>query len=212
MSIARHARTMISAGIIASLLTMLFHPTGQSVLADAQAGGPNLIARGTHLLAIVAQPLLLTGMGVVSWQLRARPALAGLGFVSYLLAAFSLIIAAVMSGLVAPRLAEIMVEVSAADRDGVMQQWYLSHNYNQAFAQVAVLLTGLAILSWSSAMRAVERFPAGLAWYGIIIGATGTVGGLLNLFPLDIHRFGLIVLVQSSWMLWTATVLRRLDA
>ncbi len=206
---ARHARTMILTGIVASLLTMLFHPTGQSVLADAQAGGHNAVARGTHLLAIVAQPLLLAGMGVLSWQLRARPALAGLGFLAYLVAAVALMIAAVMSGVVAPRLAEILVAVSAGDRQLVMQQWYLSHTYNQAFAQVAVLLTGVAILSWSAAMRASAAFPKGLTLFGVVIGVVGFLGGFFNAFPLDIHRFGLIVLVQSAWMLWASRQLGR---
>ena len=77
MTESRSASTLIYVGIGASLLTMLFHPTGSSVMADAQAGGGNLAARATHLLAIVAQPVLLTALAVMSWRLRARPVLAG---------------------------------------------------------------------------------------------------------------------------------------
>ncbi|MBA3855173.1 MAG: hypothetical protein C0503_12225 [Gemmatimonas sp.] len=209
MTASRHASTMIYAGIVASLLTMAFHPTGSSVLADAEAGGGNVIARGTHLLAILAQPLLLTAMGILSWRLRDRAALAGLGFASYALSAFAIIIAAAMSGLVAPRLAEILVEVAAADKPGVMQQWYLSHTYNQVFAQISVIFTGVAILSWSAAMRTTGAFPRGLSTFGLVIGAIGTFGALFNLLPLDIHRYGLIVLVQSIWMAGVAVTLRK---
>ena len=212
MTLTRHASTMILIGIVASLLTMIFHPTGAAVMADAQAGGSNIAARGTHLMAIVAQPLLLTAMGVLSWQLRARPALAGLGFAAFLLSAFAIIIAAAMSGLVGPRLAEILVEVSEADRQDVMQQWYLSHTYNQVFAQISVLMTGVAILSWSAAMRSVAPFPRGLSTLGLVLGSIGAAGALFNLFPLDIHRYGLIVLVQSVWMFWCGRVLRRQTA
>lgn len=204
----RAAANAITIGTIASLVTMALHPTGADVVREAESGGHNAMVRGVHLLAVAAQPLLLAGTARLTWRLRTQPA-AWLGLASFVLAALAVTIAAAASGLIAPHVAESLAEASAAQRDWFLELLHFTAAINRAFAEIYVLLLGLAVLCWGWAMRGGVEFPRGLGVLGLIIGAAAVLIGGTGLLPLDIHGFGAVVLGQAVWMLWMQASLRR---
>ncbi len=203
----RHAATAIIVGTVASIITMALHPTGADAIRVAEAGGHNVLIRGVHLLAVVAQPLLLAGTAALTWRLRASAA-ALLGMASFTLAIFAIIVAAAASGLVAPHVAESLAGTVGAERTLFLELLHYTGSINRAFASLYVMLTGIAVLAWSWAMRGVDAFPAGLGWLGFALGAAGIFVGSTGVVPLDVIGFGAVVLAQAVWMLWMAMALR----
>lgn len=208
MSHDRAAANAITIGTIASLVTMALHPTGADVVREAEAGGHNALVRGVHLLAVAAQPLLLAGTARLSWRLRTQPA-AWLGLTSFALAALAVTIAAAASGLIAPHVAESLAEANATQREWYLELLHYTATINRAFAEIYVLLLGVALLGWGWAMRAGSEFRHGLAWLGLILGVAAVAIGGTGLLPLDIHGFGAVVLGQAVWMLWMGRALLR---
>ena len=98
-----------------------------------------------HGIAIACLPLLATGLpGAGAWLRWSTSAT--LGCVMYAIATVCNLIAATMSGFVAPRL------LSGGTPDATSQLLlHYTHDTNQAFAMLAVLATGIAflLLGWS---------------------------------------------------------------
>lgn len=204
MNTDRSAAKAILVGIAAGLATMLLHPTGHDVLREASAGRSNALAAGVHWLAILAQPLVLAGTLALTLRLRARRDLAIGAFVFFAFGSVMVIVAAVMSGLVAPAVLRGIGEADEAARALRMAQLRHTGLMNQAFAAVYVVSTGIAILLWSWAMLVGREIARGLAVYGLILGAALTVGVLSGVLHLGIHGFLLVVLGVGAWMGWVA--------
>lgn len=203
------AALTLAAGSIAVLLTMGLHPTGSDVLQGAASGGTNAQVRAVHGLAILAVPLLGSGMARVAWHLRAQPMLSSLGGAFYLLALVAVVIAAVASGFISPAIADW--SVGATDGEKAMRMLFFGYTgrLNRAFALVYVLLSAVAMACWSVAMLRSAPFPRGLAWLGIVVAiglAAGIVTGQLSL---GVHGFGGVVLAQTAWVGWAALSLHR---
>lgn len=216
----RAAATAIVAGTVATLVTMAFHPTGGDIVRDAPGGGQAALARGVHLLAIVALPFLLAGLAALTWRLRAH-AEAVLALASWTIAIVAIAAAAAMSGFVAPSLATALAQAGddAVLRDALTTALGYTGRLNQAFATVYVVLAGVAVLAWSLAMRgqamhdnaahAPATWPRGLVVLGLVIGGAQVVIGATGILSLDVHGFGALVAGQATWLLWTAARLRR---
>lgn len=127
---------------------------------------------------------------------------------SFTLAIFAIIVAAAASGLVAPHVAESLAGTVGAERTLFLELLHYTGSINRAFASLYVMLTGMAVLAWSWAMRGVDAFPAGLGWLGFALGAAGIFVGSTGVVSLDVIGFGAVVLAQAVWMLWMAMALR----
>lgn len=207
MSLYRHASTAIVLGTVASIVTMALHPTGADAIRIAEAGGHNVLIRGVHLLAVLAQPFLLAGTAALTWRLRSSGA-AMLGMASFTLAVFAVMIAAAASGLVAPHVAESVADAAGSEQALFFELLHYTGAINRAFASLYVMLTGMAVLAWSWAMRGADAFSAPLSWLGLVLGAAGMFVGSTGVVPLDVIGFGAVVLTQAVWMLWMAVVMR----
>lgn len=205
----RRAALALMTGTVATLVTMSFHPSGADTLHTASAGGQNYLVRAVHALAIGALPFMTVGMLALTLRMRHWRDLAVLAFVTYSLAIVAILIAAAMSGLVSPALAELRARTPEGEQRMVMQLFHMSGVLNQAFAKIYVVLTGLAFMGWSLAMRAEPEFPRALGVLGILVGLVGIVGVASGHLRLTVHGFGAVVVAQSVWVLWTATVMRR---
>ena len=206
------AAAALSCGSLAILITMAFHPTGADAIHNASTGVPNSLSRAVHALAIAAMPLLLAGMLAVSWRLRARSELAVLAYTAYLLGIVAVMMAAAMSGFIAPSLADKIPSLTGAAREMAMQQFHYTGSINQAFAKIYVCLAGSAFLLWSIAMRDTGNFPRALSWLGIVVGVVQLVGIGSGTLPMNVHGFGAVVLAQSIWVFWVARELAQHEA
>lgn len=205
----RSAAIALVAGTVAGLITMALHPTGHDVMSNAAAGRANTLNMAVHSLALLGQPLLLAGMLVVTLRLGAVRDVAVLAYVCFSFAMVAVLIAAVASGFLAP---EMVREIAGADdreRAGMLNALHYTGALNQAFAKVHVVFSGIALLLWSTAMLREPAIPRAVAIFGLITGTLQVVGVLSGKLRLDIHGFGLVVLLQGIWMVWLARLLWR---
>lgn len=98
----RQSAALLMTGVPLPLLVLVMHPTGHE-LADDPDGRMRAVNALVHGIAIACLPLLATGLaGLCAW-LR-WSATASLAFAVNLLASACNLVAAMLSGLVAPRL------------------------------------------------------------------------------------------------------------
>ncbi len=210
MSTDRSAAIALVSGSAAGLVTMFAHPTGHEVVRNAAAGASNALTSGVHWLAIVGEALILTGALAITRRLRTRRDIAVGAYVFFALAGVAVIIAAAASGLLAPSIVDRLATADAPERASMMNALHYTGLLNQTFARVHVLFSGIAILLWSGAALGGRELSRPLAVFGLLFGAVlaaGVLSGYLR--RLDIHSFGLVVVGQGAWMVWTATQLWR---
>jgi hypothetical protein len=204
MNTNRKAGLALTIATVGTFVTMGLHPTGAETISNSAAGGANLITRGVHALAIAMLPLMLSGLLLLTLRLRSQLELAVAAYMSYALAVVAVLIAAAASGLLSPSIADRMAMGDEAVRESLLQQFRFSGLINQAFSKIYVSLSSLSIVLWSIAMRTTPSFPRSLVGLGVIVGLLGIAGIFSGHLHLGIHGFGLVVLAQGVWTLWTA--------
>lgn len=177
---------------------MALHPAGVPHNADAK--NIILLAIVVHGVAIATAPALTFGMFALSRSIGFAKPVPALAFFFYFFGAIAGILAATMSGLVAPRLIEATMAASA-DKDllhGLLRlEWFL----NQSFATVHVAFFSGAIALYAAAWPDRGPLAAVIQIAGFIVGigvfawlATGTL-------TLNVHGMGAVVLLQGTWFI-----------
>ncbi len=193
----RQSAALLMTGVLLPLLVLVMHPTGHE-LADDPVGRMRAVNTLVHGIAIACLPLLATGLaGLCAW-LR-WSATASLGFAFYLLSSGCNLVAAMMSGFVAPR-----VLSASATADASLLHY--THDINQAFATTAVVAAGTAFVLWGVALH--RRGKAWLAALGAGIGIAQVAGILSGLLQLDVTGILLATGLQATWLLPLAWTLR----
>ncbi len=204
MSTNRTTAIALIAGSLAGLVTMILHPTGHDIVANASAGMSNTLNSAVHLLSIIAQPLVLSGALGITVRLTARRDLAFGAFVFFALGSFAVIIAGVASGFIAPATLQGMAPADDAQRAAMLGDLRYTGIVNQAFARIYVIFAGVALVLWSLAILQGREMSRALAAYGVLVGATLVVTVAIGALPLDIHGFGAVVLGIGAWFVWAA--------
>jgi hypothetical protein len=203
MNSNRSAALALALGSLGGLITMAFHPTGRDVLHNVNAGQSNLLSEAIHLLALLAQPVILAGTLGIAVRLRRRD-LAAAGVAFYWLAAVASILAAAASGFIAPATIADYAQSDPQKQAMLLNMFHYTGLLNATFARMYALFAGSAILLWSIGMAGGLEFSLGLAVFGGVFGGllvAVTASGQLHL---DVHGFGAVVLLQTVWMVWTA--------
>ncbi len=225
----RAAAAALVAGSLAGLVVMAAHPTARDAIRNAEAGAPNTLLVGVHVLGLLVQPLLLAGTLAVTRRLCARPPgappaagssagwLAVGANVYFALASVAALAAATASGLVAPGVLRGYAAADAPARAAMLAALDYTGRLNRACARADVLLTGVALLLWSAAMLvdrpgASRPWPRALAGYGVVVGLALVAGAATGRWRLGVHGFGLVVLGQGVWMAGAAAHLWRAPA
>ncbi len=194
-------------GTAAMIGVMALHPSGH---VSAHAGEVARILRLgviVHAIAIGTAPLLTFGFFAFTRSIGFDKALASLALVVYAFGAVAAMLAAAMSGLVAPRLIEAQIAAPAGPsliHDLLRFEWYL----NQAFATLGVALLSAAIALWALAWPGKDALGAAIQIAGLVVGIgvfTWLVSGTLEL---DVHGMGAVVLAQGAWTILAALGLR----
>ena len=193
----RQSAALLIAGVLLPLLVLVMHPSGHD-LADDPSGRMRAVNALVHGIAIAYLPLLATGLaGLCTW-LR-WSATATLAFAIYLIASTCNLLAAMMSGFVAPRL----LSGGATPNASLL---HFTHDINQAFATSAVVAAGVAFVLWSLALH--RRGKTWLAALGVVIGIVQVAGILSGLLQLDVKGILLATALQAAWLLPLAWTLR----
>ncbi len=205
----RTAGIALIAGSLGGLLTMILHPTGSDVVNNAATGAANTLNASVHLLAIISQPLVLSGALGLTVNLKDRRDFAFAGFVFFALASFAVIIAAAASGLVASSVVAGLAKATDAQRAAAMGALGYTSVLNQAFAKVYVALGGVALILWSLAMIKGREMGRALGVYGMVVGLLMVSIAIGGWVVLDIHGFGAVVIAVGAWFVWAAIGLIR---
>jgi hypothetical protein len=197
------------AGSCGLIITMSLHPTGRVANAQMESMLRRLIA--VHALAIACIPVLFLGVWGLSRRLDSSDRLAVSGLVVYALALLAVMNAAVADGLVNPGLFRQFVASAASSQTADSWRMISRYNFfvNQAYAQVYVAASSVALLLWSAATLHRKALRRGLGIYGCILGSltlTALLSGRLNL---DAHGFGAVVFGQAAWFVAAGVLLWR---
>jgi hypothetical protein len=193
-------------GMAGSIITMAFHPTGHDLSTPEHSASMMQLNVAVHSLALVCVPILFMGALGLTRRLAATNRLALAGLVLFGYAEVAVMIAATVSGLVAPGLFHHM----AAD-PGMADIWRavltLNGHLNQAFAQVYVVASSAAIVLWSAAILRASNFSRPLGVYGCILGPLTVIAVLSGHIRLNVHGFGMIVASQAVWFISAGVLL-----
>ena len=200
------------AGSIGTIITMSLHPSGHVPAAQLESMIGVLIA--VHALAIASVPVLFMGTLGLSLRLRSNHRAAMTALAIYSVALIAVINAAVADGLVTPNVLRQIV--LAAGTQPAAATWGAISHYNffvnQAFAQVFVAGSSVALILWSIAAWPGRELPRGLCAYGCVVGTVASVAMLAGHLPLDVHHFGIVILSQAIWLTSAGvTMLRNRD-
>ena len=188
MSDEKKGGLALIAANLAGMATMALHPLpGQ--MADPHTRVLNV---AVHALAMLSAPLALTGGIVLARRTQSLSAVVFQGF-----ALVAALLATAMSGLVATALLQ-----QSAPHELLLMTGAL----NQAFSRTFAVGTSVALVLWSIAGWRGHSLPRALALYGTACGLLCAVF-VFSGAPLDVHRFGALVLAQAIFFVWAGVTL-----
>ncbi len=195
-----------SAGMI---ITMSLHPTGQVAPGQVEPIIRMLIA--VHALALACVPVLFLGAWGLSRRMASPDNLAVAGLVLYTFALLAVMNAAVADGLITPSLLRQLVASAGSPSaiDGWRMMSHFNFYVNQAYAQVFVAASSVAIVLWSAASWRSRELARGLGIYGFILGPVTLVALFSGRLNLNAHGFGIITFGQASWFIVAGALLWR---
>ena len=161
-----------------------------------------------HGIAIAAQPLILLGLIGLSQYLEWSGMATG-ALVVYSFSVVGNLVAALMSGFVASDVIDRLRGADIADTTPYQALLHYTGSINQAFARVAVLAAGVAILLWSSEIGRTRRLSRTSAVVGMAVGLILMLGLLLGQLHPDVRGIILATALQALWMVLIAHQLLR---
>ncbi|HEY2232541.1 MAG TPA: hypothetical protein VGK01_03610 [Candidatus Angelobacter sp.] len=188
-------------GMIGTIITMAFHPTGNDLLSSGQFSHVARIGVAVHALALICLPIIFLGCLGLYQRLAAPDRLSLAALVMYGFAAVAVMNAATLSGLVAPGVARHMLAGEPGSRDMWSVAFHLSGDLNQAFAMVFVVASSSAILLWSISILRSGIFSRALGIYGCFVAPLTLIAVLSGHIRLNVHGFGMVVLGQAIWFI-----------
>lgn len=187
-------------GALATLVVMGLHPTAHDLFGAAgrSAARLNLFV---HALAIASCPVLFFGAMGINRRFPSDHAWATGAIVFWGFALVGVMCAALASGLIAPKVIEWITSADEANRQTYHALLAYNRQVNQAFAKVHVAMSSVAILLWSVAILSTRAFARFFGWLGCIVGVVVLTGLFSGRLTLDVHGFGVVILLQAAWLI-----------
>jgi hypothetical protein len=183
---------------------MAVHPSGHIQGSTEEVAHTLRLGVIVHAAAIATAPLLTFGTFVLTRAIGFEKPAATLAFVTYAFGAFAVMLAAAMSGLVAPKLIAAQIGAGAAEQTlihGLARfEWYL----NQAFAQLHVAFFSGAILLWSLGWPERGIAAAAVQIAGVVVAAGALTWLIMGTPTTSVHGMGAIVVAQGAWLILAA--------
>jgi hypothetical protein len=204
MPISRRATGVaFIAGSVLLLATMALHPMGKD-LHGPDAAHMIAVNKWVHAMALLGIPVLCfagIGMsGLIDGYGRSL-----LATVFYCAGSFTGLSAGIINGFVVPELNEL----GATDAAGAELLGRLSWMLNQAFTKVYVGLSSLGLLIWCVHLWRSRMLHRAFAGYGAAVAVVTLVLLISGHLHMDVHGFGLVVLLQASWCIGVGVALIR---
>lgn len=201
MSNDRWSGLALIVGSVGMITTMALHPSGRTPAAEIEPMIRKIIA--VHGLALACLPILFLGAWGLSRRIAGSDHLALSGVVVYAFGLLAIMNAGVANGLVFPVLLQRIADSTGSPQ--AVEAWRMIARYNfyvnQAYAQVFVAASSVAIFLWSASIWRSRELGRGLGIYGCLLGPV-TLGALFSgHLNLDAHGFGIVVLGQAIWFM-----------
>jgi hypothetical protein len=181
------------AATAAGLVTMALHPTPHQVFGGPDPHRAAQLGVLVHGLAIASAPVSFLG-ALALYRRTADPARLSLAaLVCYGFSLFAVTVAAAASGFLATGLA---LAPEPAPRTTLLLVALL----NQGFAKIDVVASSAGIFLWSLAIWRGRTLPRGIAAYGFVLAPAVAALVVTGSLRLDVHGFGLVVLLQGIWV------------
>ena len=158
-----------------------------------------VFAGPAHGLALVSVLVLFLGGCGLTRALAGPDRLAFCAVVTFGFACVAVMVAAAVSGWVAPDMMGMM------DRDvpeaGAMWRIAIASMFrvNQAMSRIYSVGTALAILLWSLSSLRGARLSPGVAWYGCVASPVVAVLILVGHLRLNVHGMTVVMLSEVVW-------------
>jgi len=189
------------------IITMSLHPTGHVAVAQVESMIRVLIA--VHALALACIPIQFLGAWGLSRRVASPKRLGMIGLVLYAMALFAVMNAAVADGLITPNLLRQII--TSAGSPAAADAWRMMSHYNfyvnQAYAQVFVAASSVAIAMWSGSILHSRELARGLGIYGCILGLVTLFALFSGRLNLDAHGFGIVIFGQAGWFVVAGSLL-----
>ncbi len=197
------------AGAIGSIITLIIHPSGgHDLFAPDKFAHTAAMMVAAHSLAIASMSIMFLGALALTRCLAPnRVAIAAL--VIYGFASAAVMSAATVDGFVGPSVLRHVI----FDTPPLTGQWRSLFVYNQlfveAFTQVFVVASAVAIVLWSASIVKTRLIPMGAAVYGFLLGL-GCVVAVAAGASGNANAVHLVMLGQIIWFLLAGILLWRL--
>ena len=206
----RKSGLALITGMLGTIITMAFHPTFNDVAGQGSHAHIMMhVNVAVHALALIAMPIIFLGALGLTRRLDAPNRLAVSALVLFGFAEVAGMIGGTASGLIAPGLIRNL-NAAASGQD---QTWRavldLDGRINQSFILLYVVSSALAIVCWSAAILKGKSFGRWLGTYGCIFGPLVALAVLSGHVRLNVHGFGLVVLVEAVWFVGVGLTLWR---
>jgi hypothetical protein len=199
-------------GALCGIVTMSLHPTSRDLAAGESFHSVANLAIGVHALAIASAPLSFLGALALTQRLQGADRMALSALVAYGFGLVAVMIAAAVSGFVAPNLLQEQMSSAPSASDALRIALDYNHHLNQAFAKIFTVASSTAILLWSIAIVRDRALPAGIGFYGLFIGPATIVALASGHLRLDVHGMGAVVFAQALWLVLSGISMIRANA
>jgi hypothetical protein len=196
----RVAAIVLIAAPLLEILAMAHHPTVhpqdavQLVTRIKELAPLAALVHGFLIALLVATLLALSEFSI--WRgLRRAPVRAAL--MAYGTGVVLMICAALVSGLVAPRIAGAGADLVPTDAVLVTKLVAVAMLFNQAFARCGAILMSLGICAWS--MDLLRDRHILLGGFGTVCGIGGGLAVLSGLLRLDVHGAMAVTVLDAVW-------------
>ena len=197
-------------GTVANIITMALHPTGHALLnGGAGFQFQAMLARSVHALALVAMAIVFLGALALSRHLDFRDRLSTVALVVYGMAMIAGMMAVVFSGFLGPGLAKHLVDASDPDKRAFEILFAYNFAINQAFARILASASSMSIVLWSISIIKTRALSRAIGLYGILAGTLIFSIAAPGFLRLDVHGFGMVVLLQAVWFITVGILLRK---
>ena len=185
------------------------HDAAQLVEELRATAGLSAVVHGVLIALMFATLLALTEFALARGLSRVA---VRWGLIAYGAGALALTAAALVSGLVTPRLAFVNPALAPPDPALTVQLTALAMLFNQAFARFGAVLMSAAIAAWSLDLLRDRGGARLLGVFGIVTGLGCALALCCGVLRLDVHGMTIVTVLDALWtvgvgcLLWRAAL------
>jgi len=192
----KSAGLSLMIGSFLMIVTMVLHPVGGDFHHMVRIVNIGTISHAIGLLSI---PFALYGYWGIMAKMEEEIFLSRVAFSFISLGLVAIMIAATLNGLVLTQLVRNYAGASDEVISDLTPIFRLIHAFNLANDYIYIAAVGISTLFWSIAMLRVKKFPAWLAYLGIVLVLAMVISALTGFVFTDVAGFRAFIIGTTAW-------------